>query len=147
MNSQSLAPVPRSCATAHDKAPQQQRAIMAADYQIVFSGKTREGLDPSAVKRAAAQRLKASPEMAERIFSGQRVIFKKGLNGVEARQYLETLEKLGMLAEIVAVESAAPTAAEPPANIPAAFDAERVGSNLAHAMALLDRIAAVPLSA
>lgn len=125
---------------------------MTPRYQIVFLGSILSGFDPLEVRGKFAERLKVAPEMIERIFSGQRVIFKKGLSEVAARQYLDTLAKLGMEVELEAVgdegrelilvEPAAVTVPEQPV-----FDPERIGSNLAHAQALLDRIAAVPLSA
>lgn len=120
---------------------------MATRYQVLFFGRIQEGFDLADVKRVAAQRLKASPAMVEQIFSGQRVIFKKGLGAEQAQQYLDTLGRLGMQAELVAEARDEIILVDQAAVTPVGFDPERIGSNLAHAQALLDRIAAVPVSA
>lgn len=120
---------------------------MLTHYQVLFRGRVREGFALAEVKRMAATRLKASPAMIEQIFSGQRVIFKKGLRAEQAQQYLDTLAGLGMAAEMVADAPEGLMCVDQAVTAPAGFDPARIGSNLAHAQALLDRIGAVSLSA
>lgn len=94
---------------------------MEPSYRVVFRGDLRPGFELSAVKQAAEVRLKAPAAMLAQLFSGRRVILKKGISQEIGQRYLAELENLGMQAfleaeatEPPAIAEAAPTPAPVP---------------------------------
>ncbi len=72
-------------------------------YNIVFSGRLLDGHAPETVRAAVAKRLGLSPEQVERLFSGRKVVLKKGVTEESARLYLSILHGLGMNAGMARV--------------------------------------------
>lgn len=70
-------------------------------YCIVFSGRLLDGHDPMTVRKAVASRLNLDAGQVERLFSGKRVVLKKGVTEESGRVYLNVLRRLGMDAGIV----------------------------------------------
>jgi hypothetical protein len=65
-------------------------------YRVVFQGIVHEGLDPVIVRQRAAQRLRATPEQIDSIFSGRKIILKQGLTVEQGQAYFRALEQVGM---------------------------------------------------
>ena len=94
----------------------------APGYSILFDGSVVAGHDREAVKRTAAQRLKFSDAQRDRLFSGDEVTMKRGLDEEKARHYVKTLRLMGMNARVEPpLPEPATTAAPAPA--PAATSA------------------------
>lgn len=70
-------------------------------YCVVFSGRLLDGHDPMTVRKAVASRLSLDAGQVERLFSGKRVVLKKGVTEESGRVYLNVLRRLGMDAGIV----------------------------------------------
>lgn len=89
-------------------------------FQIVFSGVTVPGADREQVKRNLAQLFKVPAERIEPMFSGRRVVVKKGLPQEMAAKYQAALRKAGAVCEVVdaAAAPAARPAATPPQRAP-----------------------------
>jgi uncharacterized protein YlzI (FlbEa/FlbD family) len=66
-------------------------------YRIIFAGEVLPGHDVSAVKQQFIEQAKLSPERADRLFSGKPVTIKRDLDEVAARNYMETMEKSGVV--------------------------------------------------
>lgn len=64
--------------------------------KIVFTGETLDGHYIEDVRRAAEKRLGMSPSELDLVFSGKRVVLKRGLSEEEADRYIRELAKLGM---------------------------------------------------
>lgn len=73
---------------------------MSSQFQIAFHGELLDGFDPNAVKASAGRRLKAAPGQIDRVFSGKRVVLKKGLTDETAQRYAKELERIGMRVSI-----------------------------------------------
>lgn len=65
-------------------------------YSIVFSGRLLDGHAPEQVRTAVAKRLGLTPPQVERLFSGSKVVLKKGVTEESAKLYLSVLRGLGM---------------------------------------------------
>lgn len=78
---------------------------MESTYRVVFQGELLAEFELSAVKQSAAQRLKAPPPMLEQLFSGRRVILKKGVSMDTGSRYLGELQSMGMKATLEAEEA------------------------------------------
>lgn len=115
---------------------------MEPSYRVVFRGDLRPGFELSAVKQAAEVRLKAPAAMLAQLFSGRRVILKKGISQEIGQRYLAELENLGMQAfleaeatEPPAIADAPPTpAVTPPAVAPSPVAGSDMKLNLAPAL-------------
>lgn len=66
-------------------------------YRVVFSGEIASGFDQKLVFQAATQRMKASPAQIDKVFSGRKVVLKKGMSDKEGAYYVAELKKIGML--------------------------------------------------
>ncbi|MBT0960186.1 DUF805 domain-containing protein [Denitromonas iodatirespirans] len=66
------------------------------DHKLVFSGDILPGHDPELVKAKLVALLKVSPAQAPRLFSGQAVTIKKGLDADAAQAYRRKLAALGV---------------------------------------------------
>lgn len=82
-------------------------------FRIVFQGKIREGMDPAAVRRHAAVRLKVNASQLERIFSGPRIVLKQHLDAAQGSVYLRALDELGMVARLEPMPDDTPPAVTP----------------------------------
>jgi len=69
-------------------------------YTILFAGEVVEGFSREAVMLMAAAKLKFSDAQRDVLFSGKEVTMKRNLDEEKARNYLDTLRKLGMRARI-----------------------------------------------
>jgi ribosomal protein L40E len=78
-------------------------------YCIVFSGRLLDGYDPQVVRKAVATRLSLDARQVERLFSGKRVVLKKGVTEESGRLYLNVLHRLGMDAGIARIPRMAKT--------------------------------------
>lgn len=65
-------------------------------YRVVFSGEIAAGFEPAAVFQSAKQRMKASPTQMDKVFSGRKVVLKKGMTDKEGAYYVAELQKIGM---------------------------------------------------
>jgi len=65
-------------------------------YRVVFSGEIASGFESALVFQAAKQRMKASPAQMDKVFSGRKVVLKKGMTDKEGAYYLAELQKIGM---------------------------------------------------
>lgn len=95
-------------------------------YSIVFTGEVRPGATLDETRRNLAEMFNIKdPALLDRVFSGQRVVLKKGLSEDQARQQEMLLYMAGAACEIKnnappAPVTPAPVAAEPPAAVPVA---------------------------
>ncbi len=76
---------------------------METAYQIVFFGETLPGRDARLARRDLAAMFKLDPDRAGRVFSGKRVILKKGLTAERAMQYRLRFETMGLRVRLEAV--------------------------------------------
>ncbi|MBL8489092.1 MAG: hypothetical protein JNK22_18660 [Rhodocyclaceae bacterium] len=76
---------------------------METAYQIVFFGETLPGRDGRLARRDLAAMFKLDPDRAGRVFSGKRVILKKGLTAERAMQYRLRFEAMGLRVRLEAV--------------------------------------------
>nr|MBP9605266.1 hypothetical protein [Chromatiaceae bacterium] len=80
---------------------------MTTSYEIHFSGDLLPGVDP-AVARARIQGLfKLTDEVAARLFSGQTVALKRGLDLARAERLRQVFLEVGALARLVEQRPAA----------------------------------------
>lgn len=93
---------------------------MTTSYEIHFSGDLLPGVDP-AVARARIQGLfKLTDEVAARLFSGQTVALKRGLDLARAERLRQVFLEVGALARLVEQgPAAAPLAPPAPPPVPA----------------------------
>lgn len=91
---------------------------METAYQIVFFGETLPGRDAEAARRELAAMFKLDPDRTLRVFSGKRVVLKKGLNPERAMQYRQRFEAMGLRVRLEAVPVAVPV--DVPAGLPPA---------------------------
>lgn len=76
---------------------------METAYQIVFFGETLPGRDAIAARRDLAAMFKLGDERTERVFSGKRVVLKRGLGAERAMQYRQRFEAMGLRVRLEAV--------------------------------------------
>lgn len=93
---------------------------MSTTYQLTFRGEIYPGHDPHIVRSRMASALKISAEQVEAIFSGRRVVLRKGLPETEVERYVRHLELLGVrvYAEPLPTAKVVPPAAPPVAAAP-----------------------------
>lgn len=107
---------------------------MTMSYDIHFSGDLRPGADP-AVARARIQGLfKISDEVAAKLFSGQTVALKRGLDLARAERLRQVFLEVGALVRLVEQGPAtaqAPLATPSPLLVPAKQEAPRRDWDLA----------------
>jgi len=120
---------------------------MEPGYRVIFRGGIREGFQDHQVRAKLLSHLNVDAHQIERMFSGQRVVLKKGLDATDGRHFLERLQKMGMdvvLEKIPAEWAAAPTLPPIPCkpdnwvNDSGFADFERTQLNLARAEAVLN---------
>lgn len=88
-------------------------------YKIVFWGKTLPGFERNAVMASAVKRLRVPPAQLIHIFSGAKVVLKRGVLANEGARYVVEMALIGMQIELEAEASAAAIAAqETPQGVP-----------------------------
>lgn len=85
-------------------------------FDVVFAGRLVEGADPAQVRANLAKAFKTDAARIDKLFSGERIVIKKGLDANTARNYQVVLAKAGAVAEIVAAGPAAASPAPAQAN-------------------------------
>jgi len=81
-------------------APETPASPDAPHYSILFAGEVVDGFSREAVMLMAAAKLKFSDAQRDLLFSGREVTMKRDLGEEKARNYLDTLRKLGMSARV-----------------------------------------------
>jgi hypothetical protein len=84
-------------------------------YDVVFSGELLAGSDPAEARRRLAALFKSDAAAIERLFSGQPVAIKKGVNEGTAARYREAFRQAGAACQICVVPVA--VAAPPPERV------------------------------
>lgn len=69
-------------------------------YEIAFSGQMVAGADPLQVRQAVQRLFNASEQMLEQLFSGRRVVVKRGLDRATAEKYRQAFARAGALVEV-----------------------------------------------
>ncbi|EIC20649.1 hypothetical protein [Thiorhodovibrio frisius] len=72
-------------------------------FDVLFSGELLGSASPDYVKKRLAQIFKLDEAGVERLFSGQRVFVKRGVDFATAERLREVFDKAGALAEVVPV--------------------------------------------
>lgn len=70
-------------------------------YQVVFEGDLADGVLPDRAKANIAKLFKTDLEQIEALFSGHRVVVKRGLDAPTARKYRDALVRAGALVDVV----------------------------------------------
>lgn len=83
-------------------------------FQLVFKGECTPGTDPEVARNNARTLFKANAEQIARMFSGQPVVIRNRLEEVQAEKYRGVLQKNGMVAYVVPMESKAPPSPQAP---------------------------------
>lgn len=89
-------------------------------YDLVFSGQVVKGVDLAVAKKNIGQLFKLDAKKVEALFSGKKVVLKRGLNMDAAGKYRVAIKKAGALVELVMQQPVAPSRGkavfgEPPA--------------------------------
>lgn len=87
---------------------------MTNEYRVIFAGAVLEGFELEAVKKIASERLKASPQQIDRLFSGRNAVLKKGLSHELGERYVAELRRIGMMVELDIQQPEAPATLAPP---------------------------------
>ena len=82
-------------------------------YAVIFQGRTVEGADPDQVRANMAKLFNADAARIEKMFSGQKVVIKKGLDAAGAKKYRAALTKAGAAVEIIDLEKKTAAKAAP----------------------------------
>lgn len=85
--------------------------MQAEHYQVILTGDTAAGEDPSGVRARLAALFRIPEEKAGALLGGRPVVVKKGLDADTAERYRARLEQAGAVARVAAQspeESAAP---------------------------------------
>lgn len=85
--------------------------------QLVFEGECVEGHDPRAVREAVAAALRLDERRVERLFSGRRVVLRRGMGEAKAHRYIA---RFAMLGAVVRAEPSQPRHSSTPAATPQA---------------------------
>jgi hypothetical protein len=75
-------------------------AKMATLYNVIFEGKVAPGRDLESVKKAMMNLLKMNSQGIERIFSGQPISLKNGVNIITAEKYQKAIEAAGAVCKV-----------------------------------------------
>ncbi|MEX2482617.1 MAG: hypothetical protein WD928_17305 [Gammaproteobacteria bacterium] len=106
--------------------------MTAETFAVIFRGRIVDGADMAAVRANLAKLFKADAARIEKMFSGQAVIIKKGLDAGDAEKYWAALAKAGAVAEVVAMPATTGSSpalqSSPPAPSPPAAQASPRGA-------------------
>lgn len=87
---------------------------MSKHFQLVFEGETLEGFDPHDVRRQIGEHMKLDAARLENLFSGRRVVLKRGVDEERAHRHKRQFASLGARLMIEADDgSPAPTPRPP----------------------------------
>lgn len=108
---------------------------MSSLFNVVFSGETVAGADPATVKANVGRLFRVEGATLDRLFSGQNVILKKGIDQAAAMKIRAAMKQAGAIARLVdlaAPEAPPPAPATPPVPTPApaSLTVAGVGSDL-----------------
>ncbi len=78
------------------------------NFDVYFLGETLAGTDPATVRAGVAKLFKAPPDKVERLFSGDAVRVKQGVDAETASRYRAAFREVGALVQIVPEGSQAP---------------------------------------
>ncbi len=92
-------------------------------FEVAFEGRLAEGADLQKVKSNLARLFKTDVARIEGMFSGKRVVIKRGVDERTARNYQLALGKAGAVAEVINVAAHDHKEAEGSATPPSAPDA------------------------
>jgi hypothetical protein len=87
----------------------------APSYNVIFSGKLREGFTPQQVKQAFVEQLKLPPAQLPRLFNGQPQVIKRTDSPEEAKKLVALLAGIGAITRIQAGTTAKTPPSPPPA--------------------------------
>jgi uncharacterized membrane protein YhaH (DUF805 family) len=99
-------------------------SIDSTSVQLIFAGEVLDGFSPADVKQRLAQRLKLDEARLRSLFSGQRVVVKRGLDAATANHWVAQFREMGARLHIVSAAgdtrttAPAPTPVPPPAPAP-----------------------------
>lgn len=93
---------------------------MSKQYRLVFEGETLEGFDPADVRRKVGEHMKLDAARLENLFSGRRVVLKRGVDEDRAHRHKRQFASLGGRLVIEPDDGAPspPRAPRPPAPAP-----------------------------
>jgi len=69
-------------------------------YQLVFSGEIKEGLNPDEVKQVFARQFSVSELQIKHLFSGETHIIKKNITQDEALKYVVKMDEIGVISYV-----------------------------------------------
>jgi len=79
--------------------------MIDGQFDVIFRGQIMKTFELSDVKSNLVNLFKSSPEAVEKLFTGDEVVIKKGLDYTKAMKYQSALKKAGALALIKEVET------------------------------------------
>lgn len=86
-------------------------------FDIFITGKLVNGVSPEIAQSNFARLFKTTPDKVSRYFSGEPLLFKRGIDKTAALKYKEALHQAGVLVSFMAHKAAnAPAAERPPVN-------------------------------
>lgn len=87
-----------------------------AMFEVVFHGQVRPGIDPAQARARIGQLFQVNDKQLDVLFSGRRMVIKRGLDEAAAQKYLQAIERAGALCEVQpeAAAQEAPSTAAPP---------------------------------
>jgi len=91
---------------------------MSNTFEVVFSGEVLDGFDPAETRAKIGKLFNADEAKIARLFSGNSVVIKKGLDETTANKYLGAFKNAG--AKAIVRDAAAPAAEAPVQEIQAA---------------------------
>lgn len=71
-----------------------------AMFEVVFHGQARPGMDPVQVRARIGQLFQVNDRQLDVLFSGRRVVIKKGLDEAAAQKYLQAIERAGAFCDV-----------------------------------------------
>jgi len=81
--------------------------MSSAQYDLVFFGEISEETDPKVVRARLAERFRLSHDAAARLFSGGRVVVKRGVDAATAKRYQDAFAEAGATLQITSVDRGA----------------------------------------
>ena len=94
-------------------------------YAVAFSGKLVEAADGTKVRANLAQLFKLDATKVEHLFSGKRVVIKKGVDQQTAEKYKLALHKAGAVAEIINLAATSAEVQQPRPVTPPSVDTQQ----------------------
>lgn len=86
------------------------------NFQVLMSGKLVDGMDPAQVKANVAALFKVDVAKVEKLFSGQPVVIKKGLDEATAKKYQAALQRAGAICQVADANAGVSQPAPQPAS-------------------------------